>query len=147
MQTQFEAWLSLQCATPGGLVGAGEGERRCEVVCLHNALDQFEGQKIFAIWGRKTVAEAHEILSRPDVVVTNHKDKEMQLPKIFEIDALMQQKGKHLLAPGGSVLWIAACRRCGTRRPPEVSSTSVSRSRPPVEMSSTSGSRSRPPEV
>ena len=36
--------------------------------------------------GNKTAEEAHAVLEKPDVKVTNQKDKEVQLPKLQKLD-------------------------------------------------------------
>ena len=60
---------------------ASEANRRCVIECIHNA-GKFTKLNLIDIWSNKTPEEAHEILSREDVSVTNQKDKESQLPKI-----------------------------------------------------------------
>ena len=80
--TQYEAWLSMQEATPAGLRGASAKKRRCAIACLHNARPKFEGDGLVEMWSNKSPAEAHGILSKSDVVVTNGRDKEVQLPKV-----------------------------------------------------------------
>ena len=47
---------------------------------------RFEGDKLTDMWATKTPQQAFEILSKPDVSVTNESDKQMQLPKILAID-------------------------------------------------------------
>ena len=37
------------------------------------------------MWAHKSPQEAHELLSNPDVTVTNHSDKEVQLGKILAL--------------------------------------------------------------
>ena len=38
------------------------------------------------MWGEKTADEAHAVLARPDVTVTNQRDKEVQLPKLQKLN-------------------------------------------------------------
>ena len=38
------------------------------------------------MWGNVNAQQAYEVLKRPDVSVTNAKDKEMQLPKMLKLD-------------------------------------------------------------
>ena len=61
--------------------GDGGAERRCVVRTIHNA-SPLMGEFLFSLWESKTVGEAIEILARPDVMVTNQKDKDSQLLKI-----------------------------------------------------------------
>ena len=38
------------------------------------------------MWGEKTADEAHAVLARPDVTVTNQRDKDVQLPKLQKLN-------------------------------------------------------------
>ena len=87
--TQFEAFLSLRKVTKNGLEPADEAERRCVIKCIHNAPSSFEGI-ILDMWAGKTADEAHDILAKPDVTVTNQSDKEVQLPKLLKLNELAQ---------------------------------------------------------
>jgi hypothetical protein len=80
-RTQFEAFLSLCKVTANGLDVTPEVERRCTIKCIHNAPSTFK-EALFAMWATTTADQAHEILSKPDVKVTNQKDKEQQLRKL-----------------------------------------------------------------
>jgi hypothetical protein len=84
-QTQFEAFLSMRKVTENGLETAPAAEQRCVIKCIHNA---FPGIKdgIIDMWTGKTAQEAHAILAKPDVTVTNQSDKDVQLPKLLELD-------------------------------------------------------------
>jgi hypothetical protein len=83
--TQFEAWLSMQCASVDGLVSAEEGSRRCIIECVHEAPERLKGALIEE-WSQVTAETAHRKLSASDVSVTNASDKEGQLPKLFILD-------------------------------------------------------------
>ena len=88
--TQFESWMSMQFATPEGLKPAvGTKNERHRIVCTQNAGQAFK-TALVDMWATKTPGEAHAILSKPDVTVTNQKDKEGQLPKIKALDATVQ---------------------------------------------------------
>ena len=65
----------------GVMRSASEADRRCTIECIHNA-NEYTKLGLIAMWSNKSPEEAHEILSREDVSVTNQKDKELQLPKI-----------------------------------------------------------------
>ena len=85
--TQFEAWLSMQEGSSAkGLCAAPEGRRRVQMACLHNATRGDEDAKLQQMWGHVTPQEAHELLSKPDVTVTNQGDKVTQLKKIETLD-------------------------------------------------------------
>ena len=98
--TQFEAWLSLQKATPDGLQPAAEGERRCEMRCVHEAPESL-ATSIVHDWSSATAAKAYETLGRPDIAVTNQSDKDGQLPKILKLDERVRDA---LRGPGGTAL-------------------------------------------
>ena len=38
------------------------------------------------MWGNKTAGEAYAILEKPDITVTNQKDKDVQLPKLKKLN-------------------------------------------------------------
>jgi hypothetical protein len=91
--TQFEAWLSMQFATPNGLKSAvGTENARYHIVCIQGAAEQAEQYKeaLVDTWADKTPQQAFDFLSRPDVTVTNQSDKLKQLPKIKALDATVQ---------------------------------------------------------
>jgi hypothetical protein len=91
--TQFEAWLSMQFATPNGLKSAvGAKYARHHIVCIQNASDQSElyTKALVDTWASKTPQQAFYFLSKPDVTVTNQSDKQGQLPKIKALDATVR---------------------------------------------------------
>ena len=99
--TQFEAWLSMQFATPQGLKSAvGTPNARHHIIPIQNAAAQADMFRKMLVdqWANTTPLEAFEFLSKPDVTVTNQSDKDMQLPKILKFDGWV----KELLAPVAS---------------------------------------------
>eukprot|EP00900_Chrysochromulina_parva_P012207 jgi/Chrpa1/20988/Chrysochromulina_OHIO_Genome00026681-RA len=83
----------MQFATPNGLKSAvGTKNARYHIVCIQNAAAQAElyTKALVDTWANKTPQQAHDILSKPDVTVTNQSDKLKQLPKIMKLDATMQ---------------------------------------------------------
>jgi hypothetical protein len=91
--TQFEAWLSMQFATPNGLKSAvGTENARYHIVCIQNAADQAEQYRKVLVdtWATKTPQQAFDFLSKPDVMVTNQSDKLKQLPKIRALNVTVQ---------------------------------------------------------
>jgi HEAT repeat protein len=85
--TQFEAWLSMQEGSSAeGLRAAPERRRRLQMVCLHNATTGSEDVKLQQMWCNVTPQMALELLSKPDVTVTNTGDKVTQLKKIEMLD-------------------------------------------------------------
>ena len=91
--TQFEAWASMQFATPKGLTSAvGTRNERHHIVCIQNAAKQPDlyKQALVDTWAKQTPKEAHDYLKSPDVTVTNQRDKDNQLPKIQKLDGTVQ---------------------------------------------------------
>lgn len=88
--TQFEGWLSMQCASADGLVSADESARRCVIECVHDAPERLKGALVEE-WSEVTAETAHRKLSASDVSVTNASDKEGQLPKIFILDSKVRE--------------------------------------------------------
>ena len=84
--TQFEAFLSFRKVTGNGLDLTPLSERRDAIICIHNADSEFDPPKLRKMWGNKTAEEAHAVLEKPDVKVTNQKDKDVQLPKLQKLD-------------------------------------------------------------
>jgi hypothetical protein len=91
--TQFEAWLSMQFATPNGLKSAvGTKNARYHIVCIHAAAVQAELYRKVLVdtWANRTTQQAYNFLSKPDVKVTNESDKHSQLPKIKALNKTVQ---------------------------------------------------------
>jgi hypothetical protein len=84
--TLTEAWCSMQTVTPKGLRPATEAERRYTISCIHNATAETTGKGLVDLVSKKTPNEMHGILEKPDVNVTNAKDKATMLPKILKIE-------------------------------------------------------------
>ena len=84
--TQFEAFLSFRKVTANGLDSTSEEERRDTIICIHNADSEFDPPKLRKMWGDKTAEQAYAILEKPDVKVTNLKDKNIQLPKLKKLN-------------------------------------------------------------
>jgi hypothetical protein len=84
--TLMEAWCSMQTVTPEGLRPAAEAERRYTIKCIHNATEKHDGEGLVDKVSKKTHKQIVDHLSKPDVNVTNAKDKETMLPKIWEIN-------------------------------------------------------------
>ena len=84
--TQFEAFLSFRKVTASGLGPTPLSERRDAIICIHNADSEFDPPKLRRMWGKKTADKAHAVLARPDVTVTNQRDKELQLLKLQKLN-------------------------------------------------------------
>lgn len=84
--TQFEAFLSFRKVTANGLDSTSEEERRDTIICIHNANPKYDPPKLRDMWGDKTAEQAYAILEKPDVKVTNLKDKNIQLPKLKKLN-------------------------------------------------------------
>ena len=77
----------MQTCTEQGLSAAMAGERRWSLQCLHLAKVKYQGAQLEEMWKNASAIQAHQVLSSPDVVVTNQKDKERLLPKVLEMDS------------------------------------------------------------
>ena len=86
--TQFEVWLGQQQATTGGLRPAQGVEKRATFVTIYNGREETV-RMLEAQWAAPTPAEAHAILSQPDVTVTNESDKTLQLEKLLKLQELV----------------------------------------------------------
>ena len=75
----------MQQPTASGLRPAGEGERRWTIVPIYGASEMF-ARGLEDMWAKRTPAQAFEVLSQPDVTVTNLNDKDVQLKKLLEFD-------------------------------------------------------------
>jgi len=84
--TQFEAFLSFRKVTANGLDSTPEEEQRASIVCIHNADSEFGQPKLRKMWGDRTAEQAYAILKQPDVMVTNQKDKDVQLSKLEKLN-------------------------------------------------------------
>jgi hypothetical protein len=83
--TQFECWCSMQSLSQDGLSPAAPAERRCTIVPILGANSSLV-ECLLAMWGQRTPEEAYSLLGKPDVTVTNLRDKDRQLPKILRLD-------------------------------------------------------------
>ena len=83
--TLFEAWCSMQTATPEGLRPATVAERRFTISCIHTATEA-HGQALVDLCSTKTPEQMFNVLKSPDVVVTNPSDKTSMLSRITVID-------------------------------------------------------------
>jgi hypothetical protein len=81
----MEAWCSMQTVTSEGLRPAKKDERRYTIKCIHTATDKHDGEGLVDKVSTKTPDEMFDHLKKPDIDVTNKKDKETILPKILEI--------------------------------------------------------------
>jgi hypothetical protein len=81
--TLTEAWCSMQTVTSDGLRPATEAERRYTIKCIHTAAET-TSTGLLNLVSTKTVEGMHGILKKPDVNVTNMKDKETMLPVILK---------------------------------------------------------------
>jgi hypothetical protein len=92
--TLTEAWCSMQTATAKGLVPSTEENRRYTIKHIHTADDKHDVHGLIDKVSKKTAAEMVSHLEKPDVLVTNAKDKETILPKILKYDEEVTQRFK-----------------------------------------------------
>ena len=83
-----EFWSSLQVATPEGLLAEESGHRRTSFVCVASSEGtEAEAQAFMERqWRHVTVEEAINRLLGPDLLVTNQKDKEVQVRVLQLLD-------------------------------------------------------------
>jgi hypothetical protein len=83
--TLTEAWCSMQTVTSHGLRPATEAERRHTIECIHNA-DEYVIKVLVNKVSTQTPDGMYRILKKPDVQITNAKDKDKVLPEIKKIE-------------------------------------------------------------
>jgi hypothetical protein len=83
--TLTEAWCSMQTVTSHGLRPATEAERRHTIECIHNA-DEYVIKVLINKVSTQTPDGMYRILKKPDVQITNAKDKDKVLPEIKKIE-------------------------------------------------------------
>ena len=69
-----------------GLVSARNSSTRCSIMTVHGAPEALV-ESLVEEWSNCTAEKAFEKLSSADIAVTNQSDKDVQLPKILELDA------------------------------------------------------------
>ena len=84
--TLMEAWCSMMTPTAQGVREGKPGEERFTVACIHNAEDDYDTPKLIHMVGDKTPHEMHMKLAKPDIVVTNARDKVQMLPRVEDTD-------------------------------------------------------------
>ena len=88
--TLTEAWCSMQTATAEGLKPATE-ERRYTIKCIHTADEKHDVEGLVEKVSQKTPEQMFDHLSKPDVNVTNAKDKQAMLPVIQKTDVHVKE--------------------------------------------------------
>ena len=86
--TSFEAWCAMQKTTPEGLTPVADGNVRYEIMCIHNAKNDPETFRKMLVgqMASLSVQQAYDLLKKPDIVVTNAKDKDVMLPILLLTD-------------------------------------------------------------
>jgi len=95
--TQLECFLALRLTSQEGLVAVTSEDRGSR--CLFIEMGASEGTGGLAAllkgtWGPGSVQEAHERLAKPDVQVTNQKDKTQQLEKLLQLDKRLRSSAR-----------------------------------------------------
>ena len=75
----------MQTPSTDGLISPDEATRRWTTVPIYNASDH-EAVGLARLWHGRTPEEAHRVLARPDVMVTNTSDKHIQLGRLKGLD-------------------------------------------------------------
>jgi hypothetical protein len=87
-----ECWNAMKHVTEEGTQKAFEDQKRYTFSPIHNANENEATKTIITnllesmLLSKEEPEEMHELLRRPDIAVTNAKDKETVLPKVKEID-------------------------------------------------------------
>ena len=89
--TMMEAWCSMLTTTVEGVRDSSEEEQRFTIMCIHNAIEEFDRPKLIKKLKSKTPDEVYEILDSPDVNMTSMKDKDLMLPVIKQINQHVQE--------------------------------------------------------
>ena len=97
--TLMEAWCAMMTATADGVRAAKGSERRFTIACLHNADPKFDTPKLIGFVSDKTPAQMRDILAKPDVAVTNAKDKELFLPVVGQTNEHVKEMMAMAAAP------------------------------------------------
>merc|ERR1711924_567272 len=64
----------------------GDEEQRYAIRCIHSAEPQYDEPKLVQQVSHKTPSEMHDLLAKPDKILTNAKDKERMLPIVGRTD-------------------------------------------------------------
>ena len=83
--TLMESWCAMQKADAKGLRTAEPGEERYTITCIHNAT-QGTKDDLIEVLSRSNAKGMKRMLEKPDVQVTNAKDKMNMLPVIENTD-------------------------------------------------------------
>ena len=83
--TCVEGWLAMQQPSTDGLITAAPEQHRWTTMPIYNATE-YEAVGLERMWKNRSPAEALLVLRKPDVTVTNAKDKFIQLGKLEELD-------------------------------------------------------------
>ena len=75
----------MQQVSSTGLRSATAAERRYSITTLHTASAKIEDALVELIQ-KKAPQDMHAILAKPDVQLTNQKDKEAMLPKMLQMN-------------------------------------------------------------
>ena len=95
----------MQMVTPEGLRPATEAERRYTISCIHNATAETTAKGLVDLVSKKTPKEMHGILKKPDVNVTNAKDKQTMLPVILKTNEHVIETFQKLKLTAGVVVF------------------------------------------
>jgi hypothetical protein len=85
----------MQTATSDGLQPSTKAERRYTISCIHNATIETTAKGLVDLVSKSTPTEMYDILKKPDVNVTNLKDKEAMLPVIQKTNARVIENFKN----------------------------------------------------
>jgi len=89
-----ECWMATKMATQDGLVPATSDRLRVHVHGLHSrrGKDQLNTADVLGMWHEASAQEAIAALSQDDILVTNAKDKEINLKVVGSLDGMIQRR-------------------------------------------------------
>jgi len=95
-----ECWIATKMPTKDGLMPATDDRLRIQVYGIRSAKGKDESSRSFLLsaWHKTTAEEAIESLSEEDILVTNLKDKEVNLKVVASLDQQMRRtySSKHI---------------------------------------------------
>ena len=84
----LEAWFSMQVATATGLHRYVDMPKRHAILPMGSTPVELGSSLEMMVWTR--MEELEHFIQRPDIKVTNGKDKEVQVKKLMKINSLVK---------------------------------------------------------
>jgi len=88
--TLMEAWCSMMATTAEGVCAATEGQTRYTISTIHTA-NEHHKKALLELVGSNTPSQMHDVLAKPDIQLTNAKDKKVMLPVVKKTNEHVKQ--------------------------------------------------------